>query len=142
MTEPLSVATRPNRQRRPIRTADAAPDRLRGRWPATDQLTGPAIATPTDGGGQDRVAAALVTGQLTQEAALSNNVVGDARQKLTPERAQTFADRMAAIDAHFSNPSTGETSVDRPLVTIDAHELNAETDAPAQRSRPSAPRLR
>ena len=141
MTEPLRAAPRAGRTGRTIHTTGAAADRLRGRWPAIDQLTGPEIDTPTDGGRQDRVAAAQ-SHQRPHEPALANVVPNHVRQNLAPERAQTFAERMAAIDAHFSNPSTGETSVDRPLVTIEAHELNTDTDAPAQRQRPSAPRLR
>ena len=141
MTEPLRAAPRASRTRRTIHTTGAAADRLRGRWPATDQLTRSAIDIFTDRGEQDRVAA-VQSQQRPHEAALPNGVADDARQDLTPERDQTFAERMAAIDAHFSNPSTGKTSVDRPLLTIDAHELNADTNAPAQHQRLSAPRLR
>lgn len=143
MTEPLSAAAGPGRQRRANRTFGAAADRLAGRWPATDQLTGPAIRqAPADRGEVDPAATAQSL-QLSDEPASSVGIeVNAAQPDLAPERTATFADRMAAIDAHFTNPSTGETSVDRPLVTIDAHELNVETDAPVQRHRPSAPRLR
>ncbi len=145
MTEPLSAAARPGRRRRATRTFGATPDRLAGRWPATDQLTGPATRqAPADRGEADPAAAAEF--QPSDEPAppvgIEVNAADAAQPDLAPERTATFTERMAAINAHFTNSSTGETSVDRPLVTIDAHELNVETAAPAQRQHPSAPRLR
>lgn len=153
MTEPLSAATRPRRRRPAARTFDAAPDRLRGRWPATDQLTEPGThRVSADRVDADGTAAADV--DIAQRArpdiihvdlvdpARQDLMVDPARQDLMMERLATFAERMTAINVQLTNPSTGETSVDEPLVTIDAHELNYENDPRAQRHVHSASRVR
>lgn len=66
----------------------------------------------------------------------------DGRPKLAAELQPTFIEHMEAITEQFSNPSTGETSVDRPLVTVDEHEADYEYEAaPSQRQTIPGPRL-
>lgn len=144
MTEPLSATTRPRHRRPAARTIDAAPDRLRGRWPATDQLTEPGThRTSADRADAYGTAAADVDIAQRARPDIVHVDRGDpARQDVTMERLATFAERMTAINVQMTNPSTGETSVDEPLVTIDAHELNYENDARAQRYVHSASRVR
>jgi hypothetical protein len=146
MTEPLSAATRPRRRRPAAGTFDAVPNRPRGRWPATDQLTGPFQQQPAadlvDAG--QAVAAELnqQTVQHPQPDPTVANLAEDPPRDVAAERPSTFAERMIAIDAQFTNPSTGETSVDQPLVTIDVHEFDYDNDAPTQRHSQSATHLR
>jgi hypothetical protein len=144
MTAPLSAVTQLSRQRRG--SFDAAPDGHRGRWPATDELIGPAtLQAPTDraeSGPSATAAARQLADAAGSPVNIEVNVAADDQQAPAPERPATFAERMATISAHFTNPSTGETSVDGPLVTVDARELDYEADAPSHRQRQSASRLR
>ena len=144
MTERLSAATQLSRQRRG--SLNVAPDRHRGRWPATDELTAVINAPIATDQARSDPAATAQTRQLADPASplfsVEVNSAGGDQQAPVSERPATFAERMATINAHFTNPPTGETSVDRPLVTVDAHELSYEADAPTQRQRQSALRLR
>lgn len=146
MTEPLSAATGPVRQRRPIRAFGAAANRLRSRWPATDQLAAPTTQPTSTVRGEVDPPPTAEPLQLPAKSASPVSVGVTAADRAQPDLAQerlaTFAERMASVNASFTNPSTGETSVDGPLLTIDAHELNPDTDTHGQRQRPSAPRLR
>ena len=53
-----------------------------------------------------------------------------------------FVERIAAITEQFTNPSTGETSVDRPLAVRDEHEAEYETEyeRPARHLAQTGPR--
>ena len=146
MTEPLRAATDlGRRRRRPVSTLGADPGGLRRRWPATDQLTAPTVDHSSTGRGEAEQPVPAESSPSAPEPTMSPSIDSDsdngADQDFGQQRLVTFEQRMVAVDASFTNPPTGETSVNRPLVTIDAHELNADTDAPVQRQRPSAPRL-
>ena len=145
MTEPLRSATNLGRRRRPVNTSGAAANGLRGRWPATDQLTAPTVDhnSTSRGEGEEQPAPAESL-PAAPGPALSPDVDVDDRvdRDLDQGRLVTFEQRMAAVNASFTNPSTGETSVDRPLVTIDARDLHPDSDASIQRHRPATPRLR
>jgi hypothetical protein len=118
MTEPLSAATRPRSPRPAARTFDAAPDRLRGRWPATDQLTGPATRRAPGGRADaDGIAAAEVDQrptQRTQPDIIDVDLIDAAQQDVAMERLATFAERTTAINAQFTDPSTGEPASTNP----------------------------
>lgn len=146
MTEPLNAATSSGGRRRTARTFGAAADRLTGRWPATEQLTEPTLQPAPDNPSQpgpDGVVASLrPRSDQSSPVSAEVEVEATAEADVAQERLATFAERMVAVNASFSNPSTGETSVDGPLISIDAHELRLDTDAPVQRLRAAAPRQR
>lgn len=47
---------------------------------------------------------------------------------------------MAAVTEQFTNPSTGETSVGRPLAVRDEHETDYEYERPAHHHAQTGPR--
>ena len=171
MTQPMTAPglTTTRRSSRLPRRLPA--DRFAGRWPATDQLTRgtpPAAArTPVTGPAArpPSITAAALQGRVAQDtqqrqintAAAETNREQDAAAAMreedgahvqTPGRAQItahpqpeFVERIAAITEQFSNPSTGETSVGRPLATVDEHEADYEYEsAPSQRQTITGPR--
>ena len=148
MTEPLNAATDLGRRRRPVSTLGATPSGLRGRWPSTDQLTAPTVYHRSTSRGEAEQPVPAESLPAAPEPALPPTIDVDvdvdnrADQDLVQRRLVTFEQRMAAVNASFTNPSAGETSVDRPLVTIEAHVLHPDSDASMHRHRPAAPRLR
>lgn len=140
---------------------------LIGRWPATDQLAAeiasPRLTAQTTAAGPGSIApapierqeqaerielidAAVSEVQEQDEIAFQTGEAAEAQVNERPELSAapqpTFIERMEVITEQFSNPSTGETSVDRPLVTVDEHEVDYEYEsAPSQRQTPTGPRL-
>lgn len=162
MAQPMSAPARTT-ARRIGRLPRALPaDRLAGRWPATDQL----VAEIASARPKAQTTASAPVGierqqqaeriefidddareeQQQDEVALHTGAAADAqvdrRPELSAEPRPTFIEHMETITEQFSNPSTGETSVDRPLATVDEYETDYEYESvPSQRQTPTGPRL-
>jgi len=163
MAQPMSAPSLAT-ARRIGRMPGALPaDRFAGRWPATDQLVAE-IASPRPTAQTTVVAPVGIERQQQaeriefidhdpvrevqpqDEIALHTGAAAEAqvdgRLELAAGPQPVFLERMEAITEQFSNPSTGETSVDRPLATVDEHEADYEYEAaPSQRQTIPGPRL-
>lgn len=171
MTAPITIPARtaPNTPAGSRRRPRLPAEPLTGRWPATDQLAAE-IASPgptaqTTAAAPVGIApAAIERHEQAERLELINAAVRevqeqdeiasqtgeaaeaqvDERPELSAEPQPTFIERIEAITEQFSNPSTGETSVDRPLATVDEHQADYEYEyesAPSQRQTPTGPRL-
>ncbi len=163
MVQPMSAPARTIARRIGRLPRSLPADRFAGRWPATDQLVAQ-IASPRPTAQTTATAPVSIERQKQaeriesidhdtarevqqqDEIALRTDQAAEAqidgRPKLAAELQPTFIEHMEAITEQFSNPSTGETSVDRPLVTVDEHEADYEYEAaPSQRQTIPGPRL-
>ncbi len=163
MAQPMSAPARTTARRSGRLLLPLPADRFAGRWPATDQLvaeiasprpTAQTTATAPVGIERQKQAeriefidhdAAREVQQQDEIALRTDEAVEaqvDGRPELAAEPRPAFLERMEAITEQFSNPSTGETSVDRPLATVDEHEADYEYEAaPSQRQPIPGPRL-
>jgi len=158
MAQPISAPARTAGRRSGRLPSPLPADRFAGRWPATDQLaaeiapprpTAQTTAAATVGIDRQRQAERIEfidddvrEVQQQDENALRADQAAEAqgRPELAAEPRSTFIERMKTITAQFSNPSTGETSVGRPLVTVDEHEADYEYEPLAHHHALTGPR--
>ena len=162
MTQPMTIPARTAGQRTmsPIQLSD---ERFAGRWPAmdqllTDRLAGPLPEPATSSPMLPDPAApphTEVEAQPRQHSDVAAERINDAetvlrddeglersanRQQIPAAPQARFVERLAAIIEQFTNPSTGETSVDRPLTLTDRREADYQWQSSTQHQQ-TGPRL-
>lgn len=164
MTQPMTIPARTAGQRTTRSPIQRSDERFTGRWPATDQLITdrltaplpePATSSPilpdsaalayTDVEAQQRQNSDVATERINDaETALRDDegLERNADRHQIPAAPQaSFVERLAAIIEQFTNPSTGETSVDRRLTITHQREADYEYQSSTQHQSQTGPRL-
>lgn len=166
MIQPATIPARTASRRLTQSPTQLSGDRFAGRWPATDQLTtgrltAPLLSQPATG--SPVLADSVALGRTDTEAQQRQNTdvaaegIHDAetllrndegrqlrnadRQQIPAEPQPSFVEHLATIIEQFTNPSTGETAVDKPLAITNQHEADYAYDAPTEHQSQTRPRL-
>lgn len=148
MTQPMTIPARTAGQRTmsPIQLSD---ERFAGRWPAMDQLITDRLAGPppepatfspmlpdsgvppyTDVEAQQRQNSDVAAERINDAETVLRDDEGlersANRQQIPAAPQANFVERLAAVIEQFTKPSTGQTSVDRPLTLTDQREADYE----------------
>lgn len=164
MTQSMTIPVRAANRRATRPPIWSSYERFAGRWLATEQLIADRRAAP-------RPQPVTAAPELANSAALahidaearqqqSSDVVAERiddletvlrddeglersadRQQISAEPQASFVEHLAAITEQFTNPSTGETSVDTPLTISHQRQADYEYDASTQHQSQAGPRL-